>query len=177
MNSADDFNTIFERVIGHEGRYQKHPGDRGNWTSGTVGKGELKGTKWGISAMSYPSLDIKNLSEAHAKTIYYNDWWIALRLREMPFALAYQMFDASINHGYHNAVRMLQRALGVKDDGIIGPVTRRAMSHFDEHDLLMLFIAERLEHFTNLGTWLDFGKGWARRIAQNLRYAAEDTPE
>lgn len=177
MTSASNFDKVFERVIGHEGLFQNHPGDRGNWTTGVVGKGENKGTKWGLSAMSYPTLDIKNLSEARAKTIYYRDWWLKLGLENMGFAIAYQMFDASINHGSHNAIKMLQRALGIKDDGIIGPVTRRALYHFDESDLLMLFLAERLEFFTNLGGFIDFGKGWTRRIAKNLRYAAEDTEE
>lgn len=177
MTSASDFDEIFERVIGHEGRFQNHPGDRGNWTTGVVGKGENKGTKWGLAAMTYPKLDIKNLSETQAKVIYYEDWWKKLDLGSHGFAMAYQLFDASINHGSHNAIGMLQRAVGVKDDGVMGPVTRRAIAHFDEHDLLMLFLAERLEFFTNIGSFMDFGKGWSRRIAQNLRYAAKDTIE
>ena len=43
-------------------------------------------------------------------------------------------------------------------------------------DVLILFIAERLEFFTNLAKFSDFGRGWARRVVGNLRYAAGDTP-
>jgi hypothetical protein len=32
--------------------------DPGNWTGGAIGKGELRGTKWGISAQTYPQIDI-----------------------------------------------------------------------------------------------------------------------
>lgn len=170
------FETVFNRVVGHEGGFQKHPGDRGNWTTGIVGRGLLKGTKWGISAATYPDLDIVNMSREEAKLIYFTDWWERMGMRYWPEALSYQMFDAAINHGMQAANRMLQRALSVDDDGIIGPRTLEALQKAHQDDLLKLFLAERLEFFTNLGTFADFGKGWARRIAQNLRYAAKDTP-
>lgn len=43
MNS---FNTVFDRVLGHEGGFQNMKSDRGNWTSGKVGVGTLKDTKF-----------------------------------------------------------------------------------------------------------------------------------
>jgi len=33
------------------------------------------------------------------------------------------------------------------------------------------FNAERLEFMTSLTTWPAFGKGWVRRVAENLRAA------
>lgn len=170
------FETVFERVIGHEGAFQDHPGDRGNWTTGVVGKGDLKGTKYGISAASYPEEDIKNLSYDQAKLIYFVDWWEKMGMRWWPEAVSYQMFDAAINHGVVNANKMLQRAIHVRDDGVIGPKTLAKLREVNLNDLVMLFLAERLEFFTNIGTFQDYGKGWCRRIAKNLRYAAQDTP-
>ena len=41
------------------------------------------------------------------------------------------MFDASINHGYRNAAKMLQRAVVVDDDGIIGNKSLAAIGQFD----------------------------------------------
>ena len=46
------FILSFDRVIGHEGLFQNDRDDRGNWTSGKIGVGELKGTKFGIAAMT-----------------------------------------------------------------------------------------------------------------------------
>lgn len=171
-----EFEKVFDRVIGHEGRFQNNPGDRGNWTGGAVRKGVLKGTKFGISAMTYPDLDIENLTVDQAKAIYYRDWWVKLEMELFKAALSYQMFDAAINHGMVNASKMLQRAVRVTDDGIIGPVTRSSVVRMPLDDILMRFLSERLEFMTYIGTWDTFGKGWARRIALNLRYAAEDTP-
>lgn len=170
-----DFDEIFDRVIGHEAGYQCHPGDPGNWTSGKVSEGELKGTKYGIAANTYPGLEIKGLTQDKAKEIYRRDWWDALCLGDFRPAMAYQMFDAAINHGMPNASRMLQRAIGVQDDGIIGPKTIVALVSYTEEDALMLFLAERLEFFTYLETFGTFGKGWCRRIAENMRLASEDT--
>lgn len=168
------FDTAFDRVIGHEGRFQNNRQDRGNWTSGKVGVGELKGTKFGIAAMTYPHLDIKNLTVAQAKQIYRRDWWIALGMERFRPAMQFQMFDAAINHGMHNATRMLQRAVGTADDGIIGPATMGAVKATELNDLLMAFLSERLDFMTNVRTWSEFGKGWARRIATNLRHATQD---
>ena len=44
----------------------------------------------------------------------------------------------------------------------------------DANDIVFIFNAERLEFYTNLRIWQTFGKGWARRIAGNLRWAAKD---
>lgn len=170
----DMFDKTFDRSMSHEGNYQNDPDDRGNWTSGKVGVGENKGTKFGLAAMTYPDLDIKNLTVGQAKAIYRRDWWERLRMDVFRPAMQYQMFDAAINHGMRNATKMLQRASGAHDDGIIGPKTLRAAHDTDLDDLLMLFLAERLEFFTHIKTFDKYGRGWARRVADNLRLAAKD---
>ena len=39
---------------------------------------------------------------------------------------------------------------------------------------VLQFNAERLEFYAKLQTFDTFGRGWARRVAGNLRYAAQD---
>lgn len=168
------FDKVFIRVIGHEGGFQDMHHDRGSWTSGKVGEGELKGTKFGLAAMTYPDLDIKNLTIEQAKAIYFEDWWHPLKMDKFRPAMQYQFFDAAINHGAHNASKMLQRAIGVKDDGVIGAITIAAKDKLDINDLLMLFIAERIKFFTRVKTFDKYGKGWMNRMALNLELAAKD---
>lgn len=170
------FDLSFGRVISNEGNFQNAQGDRGNWTGGKIGVGKLVGTKFGLSAMTYPDLDIPNLTVDQAKEIYYRDWWVKLEMDLFKPSLACQMFDAAINHGMHNASAMLQRAVGVADDGVLGPATKRAIDIMTLDDILMCFLGERLEFMTYVGTWDTYGKGWARRIANNLKLAAQDTP-
>jgi lysozyme family protein len=64
MATHDDFLRAFELLVGHEGGFTDDPRDTGSWTGGNAGAGQLKGRKYGISAASYPNLDIKNLQLA-----------------------------------------------------------------------------------------------------------------
>jgi len=171
MNS---FEKSFERVIGNEGGFTADPTDRGNWTSGRVGHGVLKGTKFGISAMTYPNLDIANLTVTQAKEIYKRDWWDKFSMGRFGKSLSFQVFDSALNHGFFPTVKLLQRAVDVVDDGVIGPKTLEAVMKRDVSDLLMLFLAERIRLFTTVSTFQLHGKGWMRRVAENLRHASED---
>lgn len=171
------FNEAFNRIIRNEGEYQNDYDDRGNWTSGHVGIGKLNGTRYGISAMSYPDLDIKSLTEEKAKEIYKKDYWDKAGVDLLPIAFRYQMFDACINHGIPNAIKILQRAVLAKDDGIIGPVTLKLAKGFKTRDICFNFLSERLSFMASINLWKYYGKGWANRIALNMKYAAIDLNE
>lgn len=171
MNTFDQF---FERLIGHEAGYSSDPKDNGNWTGGRTGVGLCKGTKFGIAANTYPDLDIKNLTLDQAKAIYKRDWWDALDAEKFNPAIVYQMWDFAINSGMGTAKRELQRAVDVAADGKIGPLSIAKINSMELNDVLMRYNANRIEYMTYLSTWPVHGKGWARRVAANLRYAAVD---
>ena len=157
-----DFNTAIDRVLSHEGGYVNNPDDPG---------GE---TQWGISKRTYPDVNIAALTREEAKNIYFRDFWAPVASRIEDQALCFQVLDAAVNHGMANAVRFLQRAAGVADDGFLGPVSRNALSTIAPADIHLLFIAERIEFFCKLSTFSTFGRGWMRRCAQDLRYLATD---
>ena len=164
-----NFDKAFELLIGHEGGFQNDSRDRGNWTSGKIGVGQLKGTKYGISAMSYPGEDIANLTLARAKQIYARDFWVASGADLVPDVLRYDVFDTAVNSGVRRAVMLLQRALGVKDDGILGPVTRQTIIQMDPYRLLVRFNGHRLDFLNDNPTlWATYGRGWSQRIAENM---------
>lgn len=155
-----DFDTAFDRLIGHEGGYTNNPADPG---------GE---TQWGISARSYPHLNIRELTREQAKEIYRIDFWDVLG--DAHPAVKFQAFDFAVNSGIQTAIRKLQSAVGMADDGHWGPRSAAALKAMDLNDVLMRFAAQRLFFMTSLSTWPTFGKGWARRVASDLNYAAED---
>ena len=157
------FLTAINRVLSHEGGYINDKNDPG---------GE---TQWGISKRSYPSVSIKELTRNQAIAIYYRDFWLKAHCEELSDGAGYQLMDSAVNSGISQSIRFMQRAIGVADDGVYGPVTLAAIRKVTETDFIMLFIAERLEFMTKLKNWTNHGKGWARRIAQNLRYGAEDS--
>lgn len=132
MSEDDAFDAAVAVVLRHEGGYQCDREDPGNWTSGRVGAGELKGTKYGISAMSYPTLDIAGLGEAEARAIYHRDWWVRYGLARLPAAVGAKVLDAAVDIGPTPAMRCLQRALRasgrrVTEDGVLGPETLQAV--------------------------------------------------
>ena len=168
------FDEAFRRLIGHEGGYSNDKRDPGNWTGGVVGKGALNGTKFGIAANTYPNLDIKNLTLAQAKEIYKKDWWDKLGGHGLHSAITFQLWDFSINAGKKRAIIELQQVAGVTADGVIGPKTIEAVNALDLNDVLLSLTAERLKFYTSLKTWPTWGKGWVNRVADNLKYAAQD---
>ena len=160
-----NFDQAFDILLGHEGGFSDHPADPGNWTGGRVGVGELRGTKFGIAANTYPNEDIRNLTVDRAKEIYRRDFWNPVRAEELPAAIRYAVFDAAVNSSPRQAARWLQRAVGVRDDGIIGPITLGAVRAADPERVLRRVLAQRLRFMTGLSNWPAFGRGWARRIA------------
>lgn len=115
-----DFKTAVAFVLKNEGDYSQDPEDAG---------GE---TKFGISQRSYPNLDIKNLTRDQAIAIYREDFWAPYQDFDEPIAT--KLFDLAVHMGHKQAVQILQRALRscgaphLKDDGILGPLTRQAIT-------------------------------------------------
>lgn len=155
-----DFDQAFDRLIGNEGGYTNNPADPG---------GE---TNWGICKRSYPNVDIKGLTKEGAKFIYLRDFWNPLG--DADPAIKFQVFDFAVNSGIQTAIRKLQAAIEVADDGHWGPLSAAKLAECDKNDVLMRFVAQRLRFWTSLSTWSTFGKGWANRAAKQLEYASED---
>lgn len=151
------FDQCFDKLISHEGGYVNDPRDPG---------GE---TKFGISKRTYPQVDIKNLTLGAAKEIYKRDCWERAQCDRLPPSVAYVLFDAAVHHGIGQAIRFLQRAVNVADDGVIGPMTIAAVSRLDAESVCARYIGQRLEFMTKLTIWDVYGKGWSRRLADQLK--------
>lgn len=167
------FDRAFDLLLGNEGGFSDNPADPGNWSGGSVGSGELRGTNWGISAAAYPSKDIKNLTRDQAKLIYLTDYWLKVRGDELPPALAFLAFDAAVNSGVSHAATWLQEAVGTTPDGVIGPATLAAVKTHDGKGAALCaeFVARRLVFMASLPVWRTFSLGWSRRLC-SLPYQA-----
>jgi lysozyme family protein len=152
-----NFDAAFERLIGFEGDYSFDNRDPG---------GE---THWGISKRAYPNLNIRDLTLEDAKNIYRRDYWDRCKCEDMPYTVAFQVFDMAVNQGVHGAIIALQDALGVSADGDIGPVTLATAQVIDPFKFSARFCGARLLFYTGLNGWDTYGKGWTRRVASQLR--------
>ena len=156
------FPAYIERVLAHEGGYVNDPRDPG---------GE---TQWGIAKASYPKVNIRTLTRDGAIEIYRRDFWMKTQADKLPNAIAFQLLDAAVNHGPGRAIMWLQRAVGVADDGNWGLVSQKALNGQDLEDVILRFVAERIDFYTRLSTFKTYGVGWLRRMVANLRYASID---
>jgi lysozyme family protein len=128
------FEQIFAIVVGEEGGLTTNPADPGNWSGGAVGSGVCRGSKFGISAAAYPSVDIAALTVEEARAIYQRDYWQRVGADQVPAPLALLLFDAAVNNGVGRAVRWLQTAVGVTADGTFGPETLGRVDGFHQHE-------------------------------------------
>jgi lysozyme family protein len=151
-----NFDQSFERLIGHEGSYVNDPRDPG---------GE---TRYGISRRSYPGEVIRTMTLERAKEIYLRDFWGPAGCDAVPDGVKFDLFDMAVNSGVTQAVRTLQRAVGVDDDGKLGPITLQAVASMPPLRFVARFNGYRLQFMSTLATWPAFGRGWANRIAKNL---------
>jgi lysozyme family protein len=163
------FLKTMNNVLAYEGGFSIDPDDGGNWTGGKSGLGELLGTKWGISAASYPTLDIKSISREQAISIYYRDFWDGKMMSNLPPQVAACVLDASINMGHGTAVKLLQSVVGTEQDGVIGPHTVAACSQRDQDELVPEYLAARGVYYAGLKNFSKFGKGWMTRLFKQSR--------
>lgn len=156
------FDYALDFVLEHEGGYVNDPKDPG---------GE---TIYGISRRAHPEAWAGGRpTKATAATIYRRDYWAACRCDELPPAVAVVLFDTAVNCGNKAAVRMLQRALNVKDDGVLGPVTIGRCKGMDQHVIASQLADQRIAHYRALATFPRFGKGWLRRVDEVIQYVRE----
>ncbi len=142
--------TIAEKEKG----YVNDPDDRG---------GE---TKYGISKKAFPDLDIKNLTIEKAREIYNKKYWKPLNIDGINNELlCLNIYDMAVNGGGRTAVKLLQRALSLPEDGICGPKTTGAANA--DKDIIEKYISARcnyyraiVNHDPSQGRFL---KGWLNR--------------
>lgn len=167
-----DFLASFARLIGNEGELSMDPRDRGNWTGGRRDWGELKGTKYGISAHAFPDLDIKSITLDQAREIYRTRYWAPAGCDMVPEQIKFPLFDLAVNSGPGRAARLLQRAVGAEEDGSVGPQTVMSILNMPPDRVLRRLDAHRLLLMAEDPTWPAFGRGWVKRVATNALEAS-----
>ena len=149
----DGFSIAIEFILVEEGGYTPGlPNDPG---------GE---TNFGISKRSYPNLNIKALTADMAREIYRRDFWDALKLSELPLKVAVIVLDSAVNQGPQTAIKILQVALGVAADGVLGPTTTKKAWTTTSGPLLQTIAAGRAIRYSIAPNFVTWGPAWMRRL-------------
>ena len=131
-----DFSKAIEKTLINEGGYINDNADRG---------GE---TNFGISKKSYPGVDIKNLTENEAKTIYKQDYWNKLKADGIESQnVASALFDTAVNMGVRTASKMIQSCVDTQTDGFVGAKSLKAINATNEELLLLRFKLAKIARY------------------------------
>ena len=164
--AKENWGRSLSAVLANEGGYSADPRDPGNWTGGKRGAGVLKGTKKGISAKTYPHLDIKALNDNQIAEIYAANYWRPIRGDDLPGGVDFSVFDYGVQSGPSRSAKDLQRVLGVSVDGRIGPVTVLAAKRAAPRPTIKAHCSRRLSFVKSLNIWNTFARGLGNRVAK-----------
>lgn len=156
-----NFDTAFHKLLGHEGGFVDHPSDPGGATNWGVTQAVARANGYTGHMRDFP-VDM-------AKAIYWRQYWVPIKADDLPPAVRYAVFDAAVNSGANQAVKWLQRAIGVNDDGVVGPQTMTFARAANPDFVIRRMLGQRLEFMSDLKNWPTFGRGWARRVAEILQ--------
>lgn len=158
-----NFEQSLTEVLKEEGGYVNHPKDPGGATNMGVTQRVYDDYRKRRGLTARP---VRQIDTAEVKAIYQASYWYLARCEELPPGIDHVVFDGAVNSGVKQSVKWLQRALGVRDDGIIGPTTINAALAADKVELVDAICDARLAFLKVLDTWPTFGRGWQRRVAR-----------
>jgi lysozyme family protein len=151
------------KILEHEGGYVNHPDDPG----GATNKGITIATFRSFIKRDGTIADLKALTTQQAVDVYKAQYWDAVRADGLPSGVDYTVADFAVNSGPSRAAKYLQAALGVTQDGAIGPQTIAAAQAADPKALIRKINADRLAFMKRIQggkLWKTFGRGWQRRV-------------
>ena len=169
------FEQCLGHVLEHEGGYVDHPKDPGGATNFGITRKTLANWR-GISPWwKLPKHEVQELKKSEVSAIYFRRYWRRCRADSMSMGLDHALFDFAVNSGPSRAIQYLQKILGSKPDGEIGPHTLKALREKISAKGIRWIIVElckrRLEFLRGLSTFKNFGRGWTRRVSQVQRVA------
>lgn len=133
-------------------------------------------TRWGIAQRWHPEVDVARLTRGEAVEILRAEYWRPVGGPELAWPLAAVVFDHAVHSGAPTAAQALQRTVGAKPDGRVGPKTlAAAMVAWRPAAVATLdaLVARRI------GELIDEGRpkylaGWMRRCAKLALWAGHE---
>uniref|UniRef100_A0AC34GEL5 Secretion activator protein n=1 Tax=Panagrolaimus sp. ES5 TaxID=591445 RepID=A0AC34GEL5_9BILA len=153
--------TALDLMFGHEGGYVNNPKDTGGATKYGITHKTLAAHR-GVASVT--PAQVKALTKEEVTEIYVKSYWTQSGGDLLPVGIDFMAFDYGVNSGPAQAVKSLQRIVGVTADGIVGGQTLAAAKAY-KGDLISAYAAERLRFMKTLKTWSTFGRGWQKRVA------------
>ena len=139
----NNFNKSLALVLKEEGGFETQTTDNGNkLPDGRAGLTNLGVTQANWEAfVGHPVTwnDMRALTPEKVTPFYKRKYWDVVHGDELPNGVDYMAFDFAVNAGPGMAIKLLQRAVGVAQDGAIGPMTLSAIHAIPVNILIQRF--------------------------------------
>lgn len=125
-------------------------------------------TKYGFAQLYHPDLKVESLTLQQAIQYTMERYFYKYRIDNVPYELVPTVLDWVFNAG-PDEIKVIQRFVNTRPDGIIGPKTKAALTEFlcreGTVNALGLLTALRLRHYEGKKNWKLYREGWSNRIA------------
>jgi lysozyme family protein len=169
------FDSAYSFVKKEEGGYVNDPADSGGATMAGVTQATYDAFRKKKKLTLRP---VRQSTLAERKEIF-EGIWRDCRADRLPHGLSLLHFDFAVNAGNRRAAITLQRTVGVRDDGIIGPRTLQAVADTQDIEGAIIEYAElRRVFYRGLAHTrpkdLRFLRGWLLRTNRAERMALKE---
>jgi len=162
--TASSWPSSIAAVLASEGGYSDNPLDPGGPTNLGITQKTLAAYRGISPSWKITAADVKSLTKAEAEAIYNRNYWSVIHGDDLPAGIDYCVFDYAVNSGPSRAVKALQAALSLTQDGIVGPITLAAADEANAARVISAICDSRLSFLKSLPTWSTFGNGWSTRV-------------
>ena len=175
----ENWGTFFNMLIAHEGGFTDDIHDSGNKKGD--GHGNQGSTMLGVTAYNWAKytgkpapIDVmKILTVDDVMPLYKSNYWDAIKADDLPSGVDVSCADLCVNAGPRRASKILQKVIGAKADGKIGPKSLAALAAYDPTYILNRYYDERESFYRSLKDYERYGRGWSRRNKETLKEAME----
>ncbi len=162
---SQEFDDLVKPLLKREGGYVNHPSDRGGATNHGVTQRVY--SMW-LNERGMGRKDVRDMPLSDATAIYREHYWLPAMCEILPAEIRDIHFDAAVNHGVNRAAKLLQEAVGVEQDGIIGRDTLAAVAAIGIGLLRARYIAARYRFYGQIirrdRSQIAFIVGWMSRM-------------
>ena len=163
----ENWDKAIALVLQHEGGYDNHPSDSG----GRTNHGVMQKVWEDYVGHPVDEQEMRDLTIEMVTPLYKEQYWDACHCDELPQGIDYLTFDFAVNAGTGRAVKTLQRALKIEADGVIGPITLKALQDANAESFVNDFSNAKEGFYRSLSTFPIFGKGWLKRVVESKKTA------
>lgn len=178
--AANNFTKIVPQILKIEGGISDRPlkDDPGGLTA--MGVTQKVYDNW-RTLRKLPLKSVREITTQEVVAIAKANYWTPVQGDKLPSGVDFAVFDFAFNSGPAQAVKEMQRVLGVGADGVVGLATLKALAGADAAEVINGICDRRLAFMKRLKNWNANKNGWTRRVAhvraQSLALASGDAVE